>query len=118
MSAATAERIHNIRELRAAVEKELTDLRGALVENVINIDINLYDTLMDLSHKVENMLYCHDGEYCHSDRALLDAYDLASDIERVAEIAHMPEYARIGEKVARMIFNYMYDYEDMGGIDE
>jgi len=106
----TEAQIQNIEELRRAVEKELADLRGTLVENVIkNIHIYVYDTLMDLSYKVENMLYCYDGEYCHLDRALLYAYDLARDIERVAVIAQLNDLAAIGEKVAHMIRNYMYE---------
>jgi len=114
---ATTERIHNIEELRDAVEAQLDELHHMLVGN-LGIDINLYDTLFDLSYKVMNMLYCVGGQYCRMDNAIIDAYDIARDIERVAEIAHMPEYARVGEKVARMIFNYMYEYEDVGGTDE
>jgi len=114
----TTAKIHNIEELRAEVGKELDDLRGELVRNVINIHIYVYDTLMDLSYKVENMLYCYNGEYCHSDRALLNAYDLARDIERVAVLAKRHDLAAIGEKVAHMIRNYEYDYEDVEGSDE
>ena len=115
MSATTE--IQNIEELRSAVEKELTVLHDMLVDN-LGIDINLYDALMDLRDKVMTMLYCIGGQYCRMDNAIIDAYDLARDIQRVAEIAHATEYARVGAKVADMIFNYMYEYEDVGGTDE
>ena len=115
MSATTE--IQNMEELRAAVEKEFEELNHILVGD-LDIDINLYDALFDLSYKVMNMLYCTGGQYCRIDGAVIMAYDLARDIERVAEIAHRNDIARIGEKVAHMIRNYAYEYEDMGGSDE
>ena len=110
-------KIHDIEELRRNVEAQLGQLRASLIGN-LDIDINLYDLLMDLSDKIMNMLYCDGGEYCHVDNAIVKAYDLARDIERVGSIVHMPEYARVGSRVSKMILYYALDYEDVGGTDE
>jgi len=109
-------RIRNIKELRDAVEAELGKMRAALIGD-LDVDINLYDALMDLSDKVMDMLYCSGGQYCRVDDAIVMAYDLARDIERVAEIAQRHDLARVGARVSRMIFLYAYEYEDMGGSD-
>jgi len=118
MTAKTAIREGDIENLRHVVEAQLEELH-VLVDNLElsgSIDINARDVLLDLSYKLENILYCRSNCYCVN--PLKDAYDFACNIARVGNIVHASDITTIGERVAKLIHNYVWEYEEPWESDE
>jgi len=108
-----------IEDLRHVVEAQLFQLR-VLADNLEldgSIDIDTRDILLDLSYKLESVLCCRSNCYRCVD-PLKDAYDFARDIARVARIAHVGDVATIGERVAKLIRDYAWEYEEPWESDE
>jgi len=94
-------------ELRKKVENYLLDINDILVKDV-DVDINVYDTVRDLSDKVKNMLYCEKGEYCKIPDALLWALDLAEDIQRIAGYAKIIDVYIKASQIANEIRSFYF----------
>ena len=102
----------DIEDLRHVVEAQLEELR-VLADNLE--DINAKGTILDLSYKLENSLYCK-CYYCVD--PLKDPFDFARDIARVATVIHARDVATIGERIAKLIRDYAYENEEPWESDE
>jgi hypothetical protein len=122
----TAEQIEPIREgdsewtiedLRRAVKAQLTELRSLLYRFERSGTIDIYTVIEDLSYKIENVLHCGSNCY-HCVDPLKDSYNLARDIARVARIIDAGDVAVIAERIAKLIHDYAWEYEEPWESDE
>jgi len=74
--------LKGLSELRAKVKGRISEINDLMVSDT-NMDINVHDTIRDLSEKIEYLLYC-DGKYCKFEKSLIWALDFADDIMRVS----------------------------------
>ncbi|MFP3138330.1 MAG: hypothetical protein RXS42_08995 [Nitrososphaeria archaeon] len=108
----------DIEDLRCAIGAQLFQLR-ILADNLEldgSIDIDTRDILLDLSYKLESVLRCRSN--CHCVDPLKDAHDLARDIANIAREVRAHDIALIGERVARLIRDYVWEYEEPWESDE
>jgi len=96
-----------LNELRKKVENDLLDINDIMTKD-INVDINVYDTIRDLSDKLKNMLYCEKGEYCKIPDALIWALDFTDDIQRIAGYAKMIDVYSKAAQIANEIRRFYY----------
>jgi len=96
-----------LNELRKTVKRRISEITDLMVKD-IDKDINVYDTILDLTSKIENLLYCEHGEYCQFPNALLWALDLADDIQRIAGYSKMIDVYVEASKIAYAIRKFYY----------
>ena len=99
-------------DLRSVIEAQLVELRSL----TDNININIRDVLLDLSYKLENILYCKSN--CRCVDPLKDAHDLARDIANIAREVRVHDIAVIGERVAQLVYNYAVANDELWESDE
>jgi len=100
------ENVRTIVELRRAVSAKLDEVRAALVDD-LDIPIGTYNVIMDLSEKLEKMLYCN-TQFCILGNPLAYAYDFAEDMESLAWMSGDHQLTRMCHTVGRLIYNFVF----------
>ena len=108
-----------LEDLQRVVEEQLAQLHLLLYkfERGGAIDIYTVEVIEDITYKLDGVLYCKSNcHYCVD--PLRDAYYLARDIAYIGNIVHMSDITTIGERVARLIYNYARENEELWESDE
>jgi len=92
-----------LNELRKNVKRHISNIKDLLV---MNTDINTYAAIIDLTDKLEYLLYPNSD--CKFEKSLLWAIDLAEDIRRVAGIKNHAEIYTESLKMSEEIRKFYF----------
>ena len=90
-----------LNKLRENVKSHISKIKDSLITNT---DINTYAAIMDLTDKLEYLLYSNSD--CKFQKSLLWAIDLAEDIRRISGIKNYTEIYTESVKMSEEIRNF------------